>query len=64
MTTTKHEKKAKQDSDLHCPKSPTKQHEPDGFSAVQAPFSLVLDLNCKHCGRSGSVTIDPKEILW
>ncbi|MGO8750589.1 MAG: hypothetical protein ACLQNE_31965 [Thermoguttaceae bacterium] len=52
-----------------CPKSPDFQHHPNPASISAADSAgkergtdWIVDVNCKHCGRSGSVRIDPDEI--
>jgi hypothetical protein len=47
-----------------CPKNDGEEHELDAFNAVARADELVIDVYCKHCGRSGSVTINPKDVLW
>jgi hypothetical protein len=54
-----------------CPKSPDFEHEPDAGSIKAADGAgkergtdWIIDANCKHCGRSGSVRIDPKDIAF
>lgn len=32
--------------------------------ASSDPKALVIDVWCKVCGRSGSVTIDPDDVMW
>lgn len=41
----------------HCPKSPNGGHEPDWASAhiEEDGGERYVDVNCKHCGRSGCV---------
>lgn len=54
-----------EDDEEHCSASPDGEHEADPVSAEQAAdCDFVIDLWCKFCGQSGSVTIDPKEIQW
>jgi len=57
------------DTEAFCPRSPDFRHEPDPASVKAADGAgkgrctdWIVDVNCKHCGRSGSVRIDPKEI--
>jgi len=52
-----------------CPRSPHFSHEPDPKSVKAADDAgnergtdWIVDVNCKHCGRSGSVRFDPEEI--
>jgi hypothetical protein len=52
-----------------CPKSPDFQHHPAPSSIKPADGAgkergtdWIVDVNCKHCGRSGSVRIDPMDI--
>lgn len=46
-------------------------HEADPSSISSPPeagtdvsLEWIVDVNCKHCGRSGSVRIDVEEIQW
>lgn len=51
--------------DTLCPKSPDQLHEADPRTAVKADGAhWIIDFNCKHCGRSGSVYVDPRNISW
>jgi hypothetical protein len=55
------------DGDEYCPDSSTCKHEGEFGSITPAdidPEHWIVDINCKHCGRSGSVKIDPAEINW
>lgn len=50
-----------------CPDSPTGKHEPDHLSV--APVTdldrqFIVDVTCKWCGRSGSVSIVSTDIQW
>lgn len=48
-----------------CADSPTGVHEADPHSFVQADgCDWTVDVYCKHCGCSGSVAIEPKEVRW
>lgn len=54
----------------NCPKSPT-GHEPNWDSLTVPPEAItdeflygVVDVNCKFCGRSGSVRVNKDEINW
>lgn len=53
-----------------CPGSPSGLHEPDPTSFApadgqdRATKEMVVDVNCLHCGRSGSVAIIADEIQW
>jgi hypothetical protein len=56
-------------TEAFCPKSPDFKHHPDPASIKPADGAgrnrgtdWIVDVNCKHCGRSGSVRIDPAEI--
>lgn len=61
-------------SRLHtdCEKSPTGKHEPDWLSVAIPqeatsgdPFLQgVIDVNCKHCGLSGSGRVEPDDLNW
>ena len=50
----------------HCQESRAGEHEADPLSAFSpadaTPFTV--DYNCKHCGQSGGVAVDPKDIAW
>ena len=57
------------DTEAFCPKSPDYKHHPDPASIEAADGAgrnrgtdWLVDVNCKHCGRSGSVAIDPEDI--
>ena len=57
------------DTEGFCPRSPDFRHHPDPASVKAADGAgrnrgtdWIVDVNCKHCGRSGSVRIDPDEI--
>jgi hypothetical protein len=54
------------DTDDKCSKSKNGygKHSPDPDSVAARDGELVVDVNCKHCGQSGSVTIKPEDILW
>jgi hypothetical protein len=52
-----------------CPDSPDHRHHPDPASVKAADGAgcnrgtdWIVDINCKHCGRSGSTRIDPNQI--
>jgi hypothetical protein len=52
-----------------CPKSPDYRHHPDPAGVKPADGAgrnrgtdWIVEVTCKHCGRSGSVRIDPDEI--
>jgi|SRR5665213_953440 len=47
------------------PKCQEGKHEPD-FTSISHDVNMsnVIDINCKHCGLSGSVSINSKDILW
>jgi len=52
-----------------CSQSPDFKHHPDPASVKPADGAgrergtdWIIDVNCKHCGRGGSVRIDPKDI--
>lgn len=52
-----------------CPTSPTGKHEADFNTVARADIAgddhWILDVNCKHCGRSGAFRVDPQtEIDW
>lgn len=49
----------------HCHKSTDGKHVADSKSAKQADGAdFVVDFNCKLCHQSGSVEVDPKDIIW
>ena len=57
------------DTEAFCPQSSDFKHDPDPSSIKAADGAgkergtdWIVDVNCKHCGRSGSVRIDPKDI--
>ena len=57
------------DTETFCPQSKDYRHHPDPTSIKPADGAgkesgtdWIVDVNCKHCGRSGSVRIDPEEI--
>lgn len=47
-----------------CPKSLTGKHEPDDGFTQADDVSWTADVYCKHCGRSGSLLVNPEEINW
>lgn len=51
-----------------CPKNTTAGHEPDWSTVtVSSDVELYLDVNCKHCGRSGclgSVKRLAEDLQW
>lgn len=56
-------------TETFCPESPDFRHRPDPASITPADGAgrnrgtdWIVDVTCKHCGRSGSVRIDPDEI--
>ena len=57
------------DTEGFCPDSEDYRHHPDPASikpAKEAENDMetdwIVDVNCKHCGRSGSVRIDPDNV--
>lgn len=52
----------KRDCYEHCNGSDDGKHQLDGFSVVQADMEGVVDVSCKNCGQSGSVSIT--EVNW
>lgn len=48
-----------------CKESPDGNHEPD-LSTVVHHDQDVFDVNCKHCGTSGSfvLILPPNDINW
>ena len=56
-------------TEAFCPMSPDFEHHPNPGSLKPADGAgrergtdWIVDIACKHCGRSGSVRIDPKDI--
>ncbi len=56
-------------TETFCPQSKDFKHHPDPASVAPADEAgegsgtdWIVDINCLHCGRSGSVRIDPDEI--
>lgn len=51
-----------------CDSSPTKKHIPDLHSVAVAEIATqedwIFDVNCMHCGRSGSFRVDSPEVDW
>lgn len=48
-----------------CDESKNGKHEADPASGqVAHRENFIIDFTCKHCGQSGSVAIDPKDINW
>jgi len=62
-----HEKEHFLNEDGSCYESEC-QHKPDWHSLTLAedllPGQVVVDMNCTHCGISGSLRLDPTEIQW
>lgn len=57
------------DEDEVCPKSKNGRHEPDHYSVQRADHDpgeghVLVDVNCKHCGRSGACLIAPEDVNW
>ena len=57
------------DTEAFCPQSKDFRHHPDPASITPADGAgkesgtdWIVDVTCKHCGRSGSVRIEPEEI--
>jgi hypothetical protein len=57
--------------DQRCAHSPTGGHVPDPRSIQPADGAgrnrgtdWLIDVNCLHCGRSGSMWIDPSKLQW
>jgi hypothetical protein len=49
----------------HCQETEDGKHEADPTSGtVPAGSEFLVDYTCKHCGQSGAVAVDPKEIQW
>ncbi len=53
---------------VHCYETAEGKHEADPKSASSGPqdgdANIVVDFNCKHCGQSGGLAVDPKNIQW
>lgn len=48
-----------------CRKSESGKHEADPASlAVAQGATGIIDMNCLHCGRSGSVAVQLQEVNW
>ena len=52
-----------------CLKSESGKHEADFDTVARADIAMpdhwILDVACKHCGRSGAFRVDPQtEIDW
>jgi len=48
-----------------CQQSVDGLHEADPFSAQQADGTeFIVDYTCRHCGQSGAVIVNPKDIGW
>jgi hypothetical protein len=59
------------DTEAFCPDSPDFKHDPDPTTIQTADgvgrnrgTDWIVDVNCQHCGRSGSARIDPEEIKF
>lgn len=53
--------------DNHCPESTDHKHEPDTntLSVQYNRDAVYIDVNCKHCGRSGCIgKLNPTEVDW
>ena len=57
--------------ETQCADSPTGRHMPDPKSVRPADGAgrnrgtdWLIDVNCLHCGRSGSMRIDPNDLQW
>jgi len=49
----------------HCQETEDGKHEADPQSAtVPAGSEFLVDYTCKHCGQSGSLAVDEKDIMW
>lgn len=53
----------------HCEQSPTSMHQPDFASlspcCINDTDHCIVDISCKHCGRSGAFCVDSTtEIDW
>lgn len=49
----------------HCQEAVDGQHEADPSSGVAPKMpDFVIDYNCRHCGQSGAVAVNPKDIQW
>lgn len=47
----------------HCQVALDGKHEP-AYASVSYAEGDVCDINCKHCGLSGSFQINPRDINW
>jgi hypothetical protein len=51
-----------------CPESSDGKHELDPHTVqtadVDAGEGCVVDVSCKHCGRSGAFKIEPGDVDW
>jgi hypothetical protein len=49
-----------------CPTGPDGQHQPDPATVSHGRDTPdgVVDVNCRHCGRSGSLLLDPEAVQW
>ena len=49
----------------HCHKAEDGKHEADPNSAsIPAGSEFLVDYTCKHCGSSGSLAVNPDDIMW
>lgn len=50
----------------YCPKTEDHRHVIDHHTVHPADTrgEVLVDFNCRACGRSGSVEIDPEEVNW
>lgn len=58
-----------EDSPDYCAKSPDHKHHGKASTITPADISdslddLIIDINCRYCGRSGGCAIDQKELNW
>lgn len=48
-----------------CERAVDGKHTADPQSAVQADDTdFIVDYRCKHCGQSGAVAVEPRDIQW
>jgi hypothetical protein len=39
-------------------------HQPEGHTFTYSGVDLIIDVNCRECGASGSFAVSPDEINW
>ena len=49
----------------HCYESQTGEHEAGPRSgSIPDGVDFVVDFTCRHCGQSGGLAVDPRDIQW